>query len=156
MIEEHGCVQGSAGGYARVLTRRRATCGRCSEQHGCGRAALAQWFGSTTLVQARDPLGVNPGERVIVGLAERALLRASLAVYGAPLVSMLVLSLAAEFLVGNELLTVLAAMTGFAAGLFQARRWAARPGQGEALMPVILRRVSESERVLHPWPEASP
>lgn len=154
MIEEQGCVQALGDGYARVLTRRRATCGHCSEAHGCGRAALAQWFGATTLIEVRDPLGVKPGERVVVGLAERALLRASVAVYGVPLAFMLVMALAAEVLVGQEVLTVLAASGGFAAGLLQARLWAARPGQAEALVPVIIRRASEHERVLHPWPEA--
>ncbi len=154
MIEEQGYVQESCSGYARVLTRRRATCGHCSEAHGCGRAALAHWFGATTLIKVRDPLGVRPGERVVVGLAERALLRASLAVYGLPVGFMLALALAAELLLANEILTLIAAGGGFAAGLLQARLWAMRPGQGEVLMPVILRRASESEQTLHPWPEA--
>lgn len=155
MIEEHGSVAASGPGYARVMTRRRASCARCSVAQGCGRAALAQWFGTTIPVEVRDPLGVSPGERVIVGLDEQALLRASLAVYGVPLGAMLMLALAAELLIGNELLTVAAAAAGFAAGFVQARLWAYRPDQARQLRPVILRRASAHERTLHPWPEES-
>lgn len=155
MIEEHASVADSGAGYARVLTRRRASCARCSAAQGCGRAALAQWFGATIPVEVRDPLGVSPGERVIVGLDEQVLLRASLAVYGVPLGAMLMLALAAELFIGNEVITVVAAVAGFAAGLIQARLWAHRPDQARQLRPVILRRASAHERTLHPWPEAS-
>jgi sigma-E factor negative regulatory protein RseC len=84
---------------------------------GCGTGALGRLLGKRSkplvIETERD---LNPGDRLQLGLSESALVRASLTVYGLPLLGMVVAGLIASFAVEAEVLIALAACAGFIAG----------------------------------------
>jgi sigma-E factor negative regulatory protein RseC len=106
----------------------------CGAQDGKGRRMLAKRF---TLTR---PEGLQIGERVVVGIAEGALLRAALVAYGLPLLGMLVSMVLADRLDGDELRTMMGAAIGLVAGILVARLLAARLAARGDLAPRFVRR----------------
>lgn len=137
MIETQARVIDTEPGFAWIESERRSACGHCSASSGCGVSALASLFG-TRRQQLRlpDPLGLRPGDEVLVGLPERALLGAALAAYFLPLLTMLFTALLAAGLGAGQGLRALAALAGLVAGLWLAGRRARRAGG--CGLPVIL------------------
>ena len=107
-------------------------CGACGGK-GCGTRRLAELFSRRPRnFRADSELSLQPGDRVVVGVAEGAVLAAALRLYGLPLAAMLAGALAAEAWWGGDL----AALAGFAAGGVLAV--AVRGRQGTR--PVVLRQ----------------
>ena len=78
------------GEFAWVETRRASTCGGCAGTAGCGTAVLGRVLGTRGIqVKARNVSGISAGDRVVIGVRERALVRGSLVVYAVPLVGLL-------------------------------------------------------------------
>src|SRR3972149_3643680 len=89
MIEETGTVVDVQGDIAWVGTQRRSTCERCSVNKGCGSATLAKVLGRRrSIVRAIRNVDAAVGDQVVLGLQDSALIRGSVAVYGAPLLAM--------------------------------------------------------------------
>ena len=73
-------------GYAWLDIQRRSACGGCRASDGCGTAALAKiWAGKRLRVRALADLPLRPGDEVIVGMADGALLRGASLAYLLPL-----------------------------------------------------------------------
>jgi sigma-E factor negative regulatory protein RseC len=85
MIEESASVVEVRGGRALVQTVRSSGCEHCAARGAC--AGLGG--GREARVWVEDPLGVHPGERVVVAVPEGAVVRASIWVYLVPVVALL-------------------------------------------------------------------
>jgi sigma-E factor negative regulatory protein RseC len=146
MIEEPAVVVEVGDGYAWVETRRQSACGACAAHDGCGTAALAKLWGERrTRVRAISALPLRPGDAVIVGLVEGALLRGALLVYLLPVVLLLAGALLgqAAFAGAGEEPVILAGAVGLALG-FLAARVVSRRLRGDArFQPVVVRRLGE-------------
>lgn len=90
MIEENAIVHSAEAGLVEVEVQRRSTCGGCSAQGACGVSLLDRLLGRRVqrLIIA-NTLRARPGETVIIGVPEAALLRAALAAYLWPLLGLL-------------------------------------------------------------------
>lgn len=145
MMEESAVVLEVGEGYAWVETRRRSACGACAASGGCGTATLAKaWGERPTRVRALSTLPVQPGDAVMVGLAEGALLRGALLVYLLPLALLLAGALLgqAAFAGAGEEPVILAGATGLGLG-FLAARVLSRRWRGDArFQPVVVRRLN--------------
>ena len=143
MIEEDGFVVSTESGFAWIETQPRSSCGSCIARSGCGGGALARVLGrQRSVIKALDPLGASAGERVSIGLEERALVAGSMAVYLLPLIALILgAGIAAAILPGRDL----AAAAGGGAGLigsFCCLRWlASRVHADPRFQPIVLRRV---------------
>jgi sigma-E factor negative regulatory protein RseC len=107
-------------------------CGACDGK-GCGTRRLAELFSRRPRnFRADSDLGLQPGDRVVVGVAEGAVLTAALRLYGLPLAAMLAGALVAEVWWGGDL----AALAGLAVGGALAGLLRGRQGT----RPVVLRQ----------------
>jgi sigma-E factor negative regulatory protein RseC len=145
MIEESGRVVKLEGELAWVETERRSACHGCSAQSGCGTGLIGRLFRyRRSRVRALNAAGARVGEEVILGLAEQALVRGSLAVYLAPLVAMLAGAMLADSLVpGDDGAAVAGGLLGFGLALLYMRRFAAAIRGDRRYQPVILRRAGQ-------------
>ena len=145
MIEERARVISVDRGHAWVETQRQSACGTCAANKGCGTSVLAKVLGNRrSRVRAIDPVGVRLGDEVMVGIAESALVRGSLAIYLVPLLALVVCAGAVQVLwpgVG-EPVVILAGLAGLAAGLAWVRLFSRRISSDPRYQPVILRRLS--------------
>lgn len=110
---------------ATVTVARMAACRRCAAGKGCGAGLLG---GSATSAVLEVPLspasGLREGDEVRLTLEPAHLLRATMLVYGLPLVG-IILSLTAGWLLSRPLsdaAAIVYAICGLAAGLYAGRR----------------------------------
>ena len=68
-------------GYVQISVPRKSACGHdCEECAGCGMT------GASVYAEARDPVGVRPGDKVVVESSTRAVLAVTWLVYMLPVV----------------------------------------------------------------------
>ncbi len=150
MIEEHAQVVAVQGDAAWVETQRGSACGSCAAHAGCGSAALGKLIGRRpTSVRVLNTAGALPGEEVVIGIDESALVRGSVLVYLVPLLALLGGAILGEawwrpYAGGGEWPVIVAAVAGLALGLAWVRGRAPQLGQDARYQPTILRRVAAS------------
>lgn len=145
MIEEHAFVVETGAGYVWVETQRRSACGACSTNESCGTATLAKvWSGRRTRIRALSELPLHPGDEVIVGLAEGALLRGAVLAYLLPLALLLAGALLGQavFASAGEEPVILLGALGLGLGFLILRALSQRFQNDTRLQPVVLRRLS--------------
>lgn len=150
VIEETARVITCHGGLAKVQADRRSACGRCSAQGGCGTSLLDRVFGrKAVLMVARNPLRVQPGERVILGIEEKGLVQASLTLYALPLLGLILFAVLGQFAAdrwlptAGELPSILTGLFGLMAGLALARHRSIGSSRRDEYQVVILRRADD-------------
>lgn len=143
MIEEQAKVIKSENGIAWVETTRQSACGKCSANKGCGVAALSSVLGQKrNRIKVIDPVGTQPGEWVILGLEETAMLQGSAMLYLTPLVALFAGgAVVAAFKPSAEWPVILGALAGLALGFVGLRRFLARVEKNPRFQPVILKRI---------------
>lgn len=123
------------------------SCGHCASAASCG----AKGIGSVAsrIEKRRFPLAnddqLRVGERVVVGIGEQALVKASLTAYMIPLAVALIAGAVAESLYGSDPVSMLAMAGGLFAGLLLARISAGRLSARGELAPRFLRRARPGE-----------
>ncbi|MFP4272386.1 MAG: SoxR reducing system RseC family protein [Halothiobacillaceae bacterium] len=139
-VEEPARVIEAGDGFAWVETQRKQACGGCQARSGCGVGLLHEALGiKARPVRVIDPLGVKPGDEVVIALRDTALVSGAARVYLLPLAGMLggaVLGHVLQGEAGAILLGIAGLMGGFALVARLGRRIADDPGY----QPVIIRR----------------
>lgn len=142
MLEETGLVVRSTPAGVWVETVRQSSCGSCAARKGCGQRLLAEvGQGRRFEVRADNPrrLELRSGDRVVLGLAENALLMASAMVYLVPLALMLLLAVLAQQAAVAEPWVVAAGVAGLGLGFLLARWFGRHAASGCRLHPEIIR-----------------
>jgi len=131
------------------------SCGHCASSASCGVSSReAAGIGTvTSRLQARrfvldnagGASGFREGERLVVGVSEGALLKASLTAYGLPLIFALTVASIVQAMYGDDLKTMLGMAGGLALGLLVARLGALRLAARGDLAPRFLRRARPDE-----------
>lgn len=151
MIEETGQVIDCDGEHAWVETERQSSCASCAANKGCGTGVISKFYsGRFSRVKALNTINAVPGDKVILGLAEDALVRGSMAIYGLPLLTLLLLALVGSA-VAQELglqqadgLIALFGLAGLGLGFYFVRLFSQRIARDSRYQPVILRHCGES------------
>lgn len=134
------------GGVVWLQPEQTTTCGSCASAGQCGKG-----IGSlANRIEARrfsivDPREFAVGERLVVGVAPRALAQAALMAYGLPLTAALAAAAIAESFLASDLATMAAAGGGLVGGLLMARLGARRLSARGDLAPRFLRRARPGE-----------
>lgn len=130
-------------------------CGHCASAAACGADGGPSANGASGIgtvarrIEARrfmlDADGLREGERVVVGVDDRALLKGSLLAYALPLLLALVAGGIAQGAWGSDALTMLGMAGGLGLGLLAARLGAHRLAARGELAPRLLRRALPGE-----------
>ena len=151
MIEEQACVIALDDGGVWVETQRRSACGQCAANKSCGTALLSKVLGmKRSRVRTLNPKAtkVSVGDEVVIGIAEQALTRGSLAIYTLPLVALFIFALLGETLatqlsIGNkDILTAGFGMLGLVLGFLWVKRFSRMVSGDPDYQPILLRRVT--------------
>ncbi|MCG6862687.1 MAG: SoxR reducing system RseC family protein [Chromatiaceae bacterium] len=142
MIEENARVVAVAPGYAWVETGRRSACASCAASTHCGTSAVAKLFATrTNRFEVSDGIGVEVDDRVVIGIAEGTLTRASLLAYLLPLVVLTLAAYCAQTAGAEEGLSALAGILGLCLGIWTTGRLTGGTAGREGYRPVVLRRI---------------
>lgn len=148
MIEETAVVVDVDGDTVWVETQRKTTCGSCSANKGCGAAVLGKVMGNRrTRVRALNDLNLVPGDEVVVGVQENAVVYGSFAVYTVPLLAMFGFALAGELFASrlhlgfSEGAGILFALAGLTVGFLWLARFTRRIRRDPRFQAVVVRKV---------------
>jgi sigma-E factor negative regulatory protein RseC len=146
MIEENATVLLVESGYAIVETQRKAACGSCSSADSCSTTVLSGLFKRRhNQLKVLNPIDAQPGQQVVIGLQEQALLKVSFLAYLLPLVGLFFSAMLAQHLSRDvvttlgELPGILGGLLGFVAGLILFRRISHSRSSNPNFQAVILR-----------------
>jgi sigma-E factor negative regulatory protein RseC len=147
LVEGIAQVVAVEGNMVWLVPESGTSCGGCASAAACGSKGIGTI--SSRLEQRRFQLaneaGLQVGERVVVGIRENAVLRASITAYAIPLATLLIAGTLAQWVAGNDFVTMAAMLSGLGFGLWLAR---VRAGQLMArgdLAPRFLRRARMGE-----------
>ena len=142
MIETRGIVTAVEGGFALIETERAVGCGQC-QGRGCGTGVLSQFACSGSReIKALNDLGAQAGERVVIGIADGALLKGASVAYVLPLLLLLAGALlGSSYGAGRDIAAVLGALAGLGAGMALARIYNYRQRANTQFQPVVLQRL---------------
>lgn len=151
MLEETATIVRIEGDSAWIATRPRSACTHCASSTSCEVGMLSKVFAlHTAVLEIENTLGASVGDRVVVGVPDAALVRASGIAYLMPLFGLIAVVMSAELLGfagqlgegGKALLGI----CGLAGGMLVTRRLAAIDRNHERYQPKML-RFSEAEIV---------
>ena len=119
MITEKATVVSLSGNRAEIEMHRQSACSHCELSGGCGTGAIGRLLGKRNKpVAIKTDQILKPGDRLELGLPEKAFLKANLLIYGLPLLGLFAGSGLAEFLLPDaELATFVLAVLGLVSGL---------------------------------------
>ncbi len=119
MIKEQATVTGIEGSWALIQMQRASVCSHCELNSGCGMGAIGRLLGRRSKpVMIANEHQLKAGDEITLGLPEGAFLKASLLIYGLPLLALMVGGLLASWIIGESELFVFGfALVGFIAGL---------------------------------------
>ncbi len=144
MLEHSAQVVKIENGATYVIAKRDSACGSCNTHGECGSLTLTRFFGGEHPFRVRNPIDAKPGDEVTVGVADGALGRSALLVYGVPLLLLFLSAFAGSMLApAGEQLDAYAGL-GALAGIILAGFWIRFIGDFMAhrseFEPVILER----------------
>jgi len=152
MIEQIATVVELEGDAAWVETQRHSACGACAMNKGCGAGLFAKAFrfSSPRLKVQHTQEDIEVGDRVVIGVDERALVRGSFAAYIMPILFMLGFAILGETQLTEVLTSVapdvvglLSGMVGLAAGLMWLKRHSLSIGDDRRYQPLILQKAAD-------------
>lgn len=142
LVEGFAYVVAVEGDTAWLEPEQTTSCGGCASASACGAKGIGTL--ADRLEARRFSLpnrdGLRVGERVVVGVSEKALVKASLTAYAIPLAALLFCGAMAQWAAGSDLVTMAAMVGGLALGLLGARLNAGRLNARGELSPHYLRR----------------
>jgi sigma-E factor negative regulatory protein RseC len=149
MIEESATIIACEDEFAMVETLPQATCGTCQSKTGCSTSILSPLFKRRhTSLRVRNPIRAQPGQQVIIGIQDHALITYSMIAYLVPLLGLILLAIGLEQLAqywewrNTDLAAILGGFAGFLLGLVYLKRFSNHRKQNHAYQPVILRQAN--------------
>jgi sigma-E factor negative regulatory protein RseC len=146
MIVEEATVVDRNGDTLWIETRRQSACGACGHGSGCGSALLGGQLGgllgkslNRLAIDARG--GIHAGDRVLIGIPDALLVRASLAAYVLPLLTLVSAAGIAQWLGAADVLVAVVGIFGLAAGLVLTGAITGGRAARERFRPVLIRKL---------------
>jgi sigma-E factor negative regulatory protein RseC len=147
LVEGFAQVVALEGDMAWLVPEQTSSCGGCSASSACGSKGIGTLANrlEARRFQLVNDAGLRVGDRVVVGIRENALLRASITAYAIPLATLLIAGVLAQWWFGSDMVTMFAMVAGLVFGLWLARLRAGRLMARGDLAPRFLRRASMGE-----------
>lgn len=147
LVEGIAQVVAVDGNMAWLVPEQGSSCSGCGSSTACGSKGIGTMASrlEARRFQLVNDAGLRVGERVVLGIRENALLRASITAYIIPLAALLIAGVLAQWVAGNDFVTMAAMLAGLVLGLWLARLRAGRLMARGELAPRFLRRASAGE-----------
>jgi sigma-E factor negative regulatory protein RseC len=127
MIEETAVVIEKSKSQVTLEIERRSACAICGQTRGCGNATWGKMLGHQQhAIQAVNAIDANVGDRVVVGIQERAVLNAAYLLYFLPLLALFIGAGIASVLFRHDFYVILGAILGLLFGFFGVKQYVNR------------------------------
>lgn len=147
MVEGIAQVVELEGAMAWLVPEQGSSCGSCASASACSSKGIGTT--ASRLENRRFRIYNNNnlavGERVVFGIRDNVLLKASIIAYAIPLATLLLAGLLAQWEFGSDLMTMAAMIAGLVIGLGVSRVAAGHLHSRGDLAPLFLRRARPGE-----------
>lgn len=141
-IEGVARVVAADGGTVWLEPEPTGSCSGCMSAAVCGHGNGSSRRMASRRFALANQYDLRVGERVVIGMSEASLLRASLVAYGLPLLGMIGAAITAQVMGAGDGRAALATLGGLAVGLVLARLSAGKLSARGDLTPRYLRRAT--------------
>jgi len=147
MVEGIAQVVKIDGKTAWLVPEQGSSCGSCASATACGSKGIGTTASRLDNRRFRidNDAHLAVGERVVFGIRENVLLKASITAYAIPLATLLLAGSLAQWQFGSDLITMAATVVGLVIGLGISRIEAGRLHTRGDLAPLFLRRARPGE-----------
>jgi len=147
LVEGIAHVVALEGGTVWLVPEQTGSCGGCAASSACGAKGIGTIASrlEARRFQIDNPSNLVVGERVVVGIRENALIKASITAYAIPLAALLTAGALAQWKFGSDLVTMMAMVGGLVIGLGFSRISASRLLMQGNLAPRFIRRARPGE-----------
>ena len=131
MIEEQGRVISAEGDTVWIETERKTVCSSCNARNGCGQHLAEKYRPSSAFayIRAYSEWSLSEGDRVMVGIPENTLLKASAVVYLLPLLLIMAALWFSQVMELGDGATLIASFLALVAGFVPARKLGTQEGE---------------------------
>jgi sigma-E factor negative regulatory protein RseC len=135
------------GNVAWLVPEQTGSCGGCAASGSCGAKGIGTIASRLEYRRFKidNEANLAVGERVVIGIPDNALIKASITAYAIPLATLLLAGALAQWRFGNDLATMAAMVVGLLVGLGFSRMSAGRLLMQGNLAPRFLRRARPGE-----------
>jgi len=135
------------GNVAWLVPEQTGSCGGCAASGSCGAKGIGTLASRLEYRRFKIDNEANlfVGERVVIGIPDNALIKASITAYAIPLATLLLAGALAQWRFGKDLATMAAMVIGLLVGLGFSRVSASRLLMQGDLAPRFLRRARPGE-----------
>ncbi len=151
MVEEQGRVVSAEQDTVWIETERKTTCSSCNVRHGCGQHLADKYKPSSAFayIRASSEWSLSEGDRVLVGIPESSLLKASAVAYLLPLLLIMMALWIAQMAQLSDGVALLFAGCALIAGFIPARKlWGQETDLCRVKVVRVLSRQSSSSELL--------
>lgn len=147
MVEGIAQVVKIEGKTAWLVPEQGSSCGSCASAAACGSKGIGTTASRLDNRRFRidNEANLAVGERVVFGIRDNVLLKASIAAYAIPLATLLFAGSLAQWMFGSDTITMAALIAGLVVGLGISRLEAKRLHSKGDLAPLFLRRARPGE-----------
>jgi len=147
MVEGIAQVVKIEGKTAWLVPEQGSSCGSCASATACGSKGIGTTASRLDNRRFRIDNDANlaVGERVVFGIRDNVLLKASITAYAIPLATLVLAGSLAQWIFGSDLITMAAMVVGLVIGLVISRMEAGRLHSRGDLAPLFLRRARPGE-----------
>ena len=147
MVEGIAHVVALEGKLAWLEPEQGSSCGSCASANACGSKGIGT---TASRLEGRrfrinNDVHLSVGERVVFGIRENVLLKASFTAYAIPLIFLVLAGSLAQWQYGSDLITMAATVAGLVIGLGISRVAAEYLHTRGDLAPLFLRRARPGE-----------
>ena len=135
------------GNVAWLVPEQTGSCGGCAASGSCGAKGIGTIASRLEYRRFKidNEANLAVGERVVIGIPDNALIKASITAYAIPLATLLLAGALAQWRFGNDLATMAAMVVGLLVGLGFSRVGAGHLLMQGNLAPRFLRRARPGE-----------
>jgi sigma-E factor negative regulatory protein RseC len=139
MLEETGTVIDTQGDTLWVQTISRSSCSKCSTS-ACSTSVIGKLFNlKRNVLQMENTLQAIKGQRVVIGIPDSTLVKASVWAYLVPIVFMVAATMVALSLGAGDALQAMVAAAGLVLGFMVVKRVMSRVTEKGQFEPLLLR-----------------
>ena len=130
-----------------LVPEQTGSCGGCAASGSCGAKGIGTIASrlDARRFQMDNEANLVVGERVVIGIRENALIKASITAYAIPVATLLTSGALAQWKFGSDLITMGAMVSGLVLGLLLSRIGAGRLLMQGDLAPRFIRRAKPGE-----------
>lgn len=138
--EEKATVSHIVGDFVFLETQNSASCDNCSSKSGCGQLSSLFTYKPKNKLKVNNTLKLKEGDKVIVAMPSRKLLKATMLMYLMPLLLLFTSSLIAKLAIG-ELASIIAGISGLFIGLIIVNRYSNQQSIALEFQPKLIRKI---------------